>query len=175
MWVSHEMKPLWYECFIMHRVPGCYFLLSQWSCFWLQGTEDPLVLYCWKPVNALPHWIHIESKWKVWLCGGKCRSASVFNVALRRFTSVWAGVLGLVIAHLNMIYIKSKQTKLPFAKLTKSFELHLQISHSLTTVQSKLCQTEQSHVRSWYQSQFHKINLALACLYFRINCDQEED
>lgn len=123
MWVSHEMKPLWYECFIMYRVPGCYFLLSQWSCFWLQGTEDPLVLYCWKPVNALPHWIHIESKWKVWLCGGKCRSASVFNVALRRFTSIWAGVLGLVIAHLNMIYIKSKQTKLPFAKLTKSFEL----------------------------------------------------
>lgn len=92
----NEATVMWMFCFVSSS--GCYFLLSQWSCFWLQGTQNPPVLHCWKPVYPLPHWICIKSKRKVRLCGGKCRSASVFNITLRRFTLV----LGLVISHLDM-------------------------------------------------------------------------
>ena len=63
---------------------------------------------------------------------------------------IWTRILGLVIAHPNVIYIKSKQTKLPLLLSWKKLwtsSIHFPIVPPWTAVPSKLCQTVQSNMR----------------------------
>lgn len=62
---------------------------------------------------------------------------------------IWIRILSLVIAHPNMIYVKSKQTKLPLQswKTLWTSSICFPIVPPLTAVPSILCQTVQSNVR----------------------------